>query len=392
MNRRWVWFSRQDDQKNSAISILACVETIASVCAFFFIIAYYDWGVRLLIGTIITPIFFLRSPESQEFTKEYYERAVERPQRFLMYGALVSLWLIYLDLPTWIILLIVPLGGVVFGHLYNSWYVQLTGSLAYFRKGLARLPQNYFSTLFATDITVRPEMFPESKGINGIPHWENSIFFFPRPRSPITFFLSVLTTLPLIGVVLLRFVAKASALTCLPLVYLSFPSLLLDNQKEQLIWIKSQSKKSIELFRLLLAVVVIISLVISVFDMPKLLSVQDVEAAENPLKMLATLYLVTDFSDIKPWQFLSVLSAVLSVVLYFFMDGCSKEAIAGRQTFSWRVNFIILGLRIRTVLLVLWILVTVYFSLKFYFAECELLDSVARFLSLFWGEQTCAAP
>ncbi|WP_298938576.1 hypothetical protein [uncultured Ruegeria sp.] len=390
MKRRWVWFTRQADQNNNAISVLATVETIASVGTFLLLIAFYDWGIGVFIGACLTPIFFLRSPESRKSTREYYERAVSRPHRFQLYGALTVVILVFLEAPIWTWIVMLSVGGYVGGHLFNAWYVQFDRSLRYFRAGLSHLSENYYTTLFATDITARPELFPESEKVAAIPHWETSIFSFPRPRNPVTFLLSFMATLVMIGVVLLRFAAKASALVCLPLVYLSWPSRFLNNHEEQLIWIKSQSAKSIELFRFALAITVVASLFLSIFDATKISEIQDIVSAENPARMLATLYYVTDPSHIKPWQYLSVASAVLSILLYLLMDGCRKEAIAGRRDFSWRVGIIVQGVKVRTLLLVSWLLVAGYFSLEFYYLECRIEDPLARILSYFWDEPTCA--
>lgn len=389
MNKRWVWIARQSGQNDNAISILACFEAIISVCTFLFFIAFYDWAAGLLLGAFITPIFFLRSPESERITRKYFEEAVSRSHRFVLYGSLAALLFYRLDFPFWVsAFLVIPMTGI--GHLFNSWYVQLTSSFAYLEKGLREMPENYFKTLFCTDVTSRPEMFPGSEGISAIPHWEKTIFFFPRPRNVLTFILCATMTLPLLGVVLLRFVAKASALTCLPLIYLSWPSYLLASRTEQLIWVKSQSAKSIELLRFMLAVTVVASFFLSVLDASMLLGSYRITHADNPVRMLATLYYVTDLSDVRPWQCISVVSAVLSVLIYFLMDGCRREAIAGRDEFSRRMGFIVLAQRVRTMLQVLWLFVAMYFTVEFYYFECKIEGQIALVLSYLWGFPTCA--
>lgn len=392
MGKRWAWFARQSNKNEDFFSVLACVETIASVSAFLFLIATYDWAVGILISAYITPIFFLRSPESLKSTKEYFERAVNRPHRFQLYGAMVAVWMFTLNAPLWIWLLVLPPAGLAIGHLYNSWYVQFSRSLYYFKEGLRALPKNYYETLFVVDITVQPEMFPESKTVQAIPHWQASIFFFPHPRTPLTFLLSVIITLTLVAVVVLRFASKASALIYLPLIYLSWPSKLHNNKLEQQIWIKSQSAKSIELLRFFLSVSVIVFFLLSIFDASEFLNTQDVTAAENPIRFFATLYYITDISDIKPWQTLSLLAAILSIWLYFLMDGCRKEALAGREKFNWRISVIVSGQRIRTLLSISWLLISAYFTLEFYHVKCDIGETMARILSYVWGEAICSAP
>lgn len=392
MKRRWTWFTCQADQNDEAFSILACLETIASVSVLLFLITTYDWGAGLLIGAYVAPIFFLRSPESLKSTKEYFERAVSRQYRFQLYGIMLGVWLHSYDAPIWMWIVFIPIGALAIGHLYNAWQVQFSRSLFYFREGVSHLPRNYYKTLFVTDVTARPEMFPGSEAVDAIPHWKDSIFFFPQPRTPFTFILSAMLTLPLLGVTLLRFASKSSALIYLPLIYLSWPSRLQNDREEQLIWIKSQSAKSIELFRFLLSLSILASLFFSILDASQFLDIQRVISADNPFRVVVTLYYVTDLTNIKPWQFLSLVNATLSIVLYFLMDGCRKEANAGRQEFRWKVPVIITGQRMRTLLLILWTITTAYFTLEFYFAECNIGEPLARVLGYFWGETTCVGP
>jgi hypothetical protein len=356
MHRRWVWYSYQADPSTNKFSILAFLETVGSIGAVISLAAYFDGAHWVLLASYFTPIFFLRSPESVNHTREYFVRAVNRPHRFQLYGSMVGIWLLYLNPPIWIWILFFPLTFII-GHLYNAWYVQFTGSILNLGKGVRNLPQNYYTTLFVNDITSIPEMFPGSGNIPAIPHWKTSIFYFPPPRTPITFFLSLMITITLIGNVLLRLVAKASAWLYLPIVYLSWPSALKTNQEEQMIWIKSQSAKSIELFRFAFSIVVVGFFFLAIFDAVKLLSFGALVPKDNPLGGIIALYYVTDLSDIKPWHLASLLGAGLSILVFFLMDSCRKEAIAGRNHFPFRVSLIVLLTKLRTLVLIIWILI-----------------------------------
>ena len=72
MKRRWVWFNRQTDQDDNVFSVLACLETLASVSIGLSLAVFYDWATWVLMFSLTAPIFFLRSPDSLESTKRYY--------------------------------------------------------------------------------------------------------------------------------------------------------------------------------------------------------------------------------------------------------------------------------------------------------------------------------
>lgn len=389
MKKRWVWISRQADPNDQVFSALACLETVACTMIFISFLFFWGWG-NWLLAILITPIFFLRSPESAVSTREYFERAVRRPHRFQLYGMLAAIVLARIDPPLWVWIIGVPIGSVGFGILFNAWYVQFSRSIIYFRQGIKCLPNNYYTALFVTDVTTTPEMFPGSAGVNAIPHWKHSIFFFPKPRNPVTFILSILWTIPLIGVIFLRFLAKASALIYLPVVYISWPANLLKDLEQQRIWIKSQSAKSIELLRFFLAFFFVAFFLLSVIDESALSTRSLFMSRENPLGIFVELYFITDFSRIMPWHYVSLISSSLSIVLYFLMDSCRKEAIAGRENFKSVIRFIILGVKLRSLLSVIWVSIAIVFTLKFYHSKCNIHEGVVyKILSYFFGD-TCA--
>jgi hypothetical protein len=392
MKRRWVWFNHQANQDENVFSVLACLETLASVCIGFSLAAFYDWAAWVLLFSLTAPVFFLRSPESLESTKRYYERAVARPHRFQLYGVLLILLLSLFNAPIWVWVIILLFGSVAFGNLFNAWYVQFNRSIRYLDKGIKLLPENYFRTLFVSDFTTKPELFPGSGDVAGVPHLSHSLLYFPPPRNPWTFILSANCTFALLGVMLLRFVSKASAWLYLPLVFLSWPSRLQADYAHQVIWIRSQSAKSIELFRFLLAILVALFFIGSILDVTNVAKLHSTISNENPIWPLITLYFVTDLSDVKPWQYLSVINAALSITLYFVMDGCRKESIAGQSEFPRRLKFIIFGTKLRTLLSLSWVLVVMFFTFDYYYSNCYFSGWLVHVLSLVLGERACEGP
>jgi len=392
MKRRWVWFNRQTDQDDNVFSVLACLETLTSVGIGLSLAVSYDWATWVFMFSLAAPIFFLRSPESLESTKRYFERAVARPHRFQLYGMLLVLSLIFFNAPIWVWVIVLPFGGLAFGHLYNAWYVQFNRSIGYLDKGIKLLPENYFRALFVSDFTTKPEMFPGSSDVAAVPHLSHSLLYFPPPRNPWTFILSANATFALLGVMLLRFLSKASAWLYLPLVFMSWPSRLQTDYEHQVIWIRSQSAKSIELFRFYFAILVALFFLGSILDATEVANLPSVSSNENPIGTLITLYFVTDLSEVKPWHYLSVINAVLSITLYFVMDGCRKESIAGRSGFPRRLKYIILGTKLRTLLSFSWILVVMFFTFDYYYSNCSIPGWLSRFVSLFLEEHACKSP
>ncbi len=392
MKRRWVWFNRQADQDDNIFSVLACLETLASVSIGLSLAVSYDWATWVLILSLIAPIFFLRSPESLESTKRYYERAVHRPHRFQLYGVLFALILYNFNAPFWAWVVLLAFGGLAFGHLYNAWYIQFNSTLAHIDKGIKQLPENYFRTLFVSDFTTKPEMFPGSGNVAAVPHLSHSLLYFPPPRNLWTFIVSANCTFALLGVMALRFVSKASAWLYLPLVFLSWPSRLQTDYKHQIIWIRSQSAKSIELFRFLLAVLIVLFFLGSILDATEVTNLLPVGSRENPLGTLIALYFVTDLNDVQPWHYISVINAALTITLYFMMDGCRKESIAGQTEFPRRLWLIIFGTRLRSLLSVFWILVVMFFTVEYYYLHCNFSGWLTHLPSFFLGEQACEAP
>ena len=173
---------------------------------------------------------------------------------------------------------------------------------------------------------------------------------------------------------------------------MSWPSRLQTDHEHQVIWIRSQSAKSIELFRFLLAALVALFFLGSIFDAAEMANLLSVSSNENPIGTLITLYFVTDLSDVKPWHYLSVINAVLSITLYFVMDGCRKESIAGQSGFPRRLKFIIFGTKLRTLLSLSWILVVVFFTFGYYYSNCNIPEWLSRFVSVFLEEHACKSP
>lgn len=386
VEKRWVWANVMSANNGKSVSVLACFETFACAFLFLVLVIFFDFGIGLLMGSLLTPVFFLRSPSSLKETKGHFE-LIRSGLKFQMFGALCAAFLFTIEAPWWAWGFALPL-GYCGGHLFDAWFVQFMNSISHSKEGIKHLSDNYFDTLFVKDITTRPEMFPGSEEISSLPQWSHSVFYFPPPRNPITFLFSVMMTLTLFGVVLLRFSAKASALVCLPLIYVSLPSGKIVDPQERLIWIKSQSAKSIETIRLFLAASVLLSVAWSTLDLLAFSQKIDLLSDENPFSIVAMFYFVTDLKSIQPWQAISAASAVITVFLYFVMDSWRNEAIAGRNEFP-KYKMVVLGLRIRTLLTVAWFVVSLIFALKYYYFDCTFGSALTRSLFYVWGEAGC---
>lgn len=74
LSKGWVWWSSVASHKAKLKSVLACVETLLAVCAYWWIAWRYDTHVHLVTSVLIAPLLLLRSPESIAAGLRWFEK------------------------------------------------------------------------------------------------------------------------------------------------------------------------------------------------------------------------------------------------------------------------------------------------------------------------------
>ena len=76
--QNFVWYTAQEGRDGDKISVVACMEVILSVAAYWWIAWYYDTYAHLLVSICLAPLVLLRSDESVELGLRWYERYWDR--------------------------------------------------------------------------------------------------------------------------------------------------------------------------------------------------------------------------------------------------------------------------------------------------------------------------
>jgi hypothetical protein len=386
-SRGWTWVGSKKSVSTGEVSVLAAVEVLLASSAFWFVAVYLDSYTHIIAGIFLAPLSLLRSDESIRSVHGYYSRAEKRAHRFQLYGILTFLWLVYINPPTWI-WIAVFVNGVAIGHLYNAWYVQFMHSLIYLRKGLANLPDNFYRSMFMVDVFVEPEMFPNSEQFIAVPHWKYSLFQ-RFPRNPLYILAGLNATTALVFICIMRLFIKSTIWFYLPILYIFGHSQRLAKSEELRIWLKSQTAKIHEWARFLFAVVTLLIAFIAAAEVDAfndLLSASRV--GETPVSVFSLIF-VLDFHSLYPWQYLTLPSACLTVILFIWQDSLRREALAGREDFGWQPPFLVRTIRVRDLLVIGWLVIAFIYALDFWHENCKVAGWIDLILSIPFGKSNC---
>ena len=104
--------------------------------------------------------------------------------------------------------------------------------------------------------------------------------------------------------------------------------------------------------------------------------------------------MVLDFGDIRPWQYFTLPSAGLTILLVLWLDSIRKEEAAGAtiDALGWKITTAIFTDRVRSLLVYIWLGLALYYFAEYAYGRCLLPDWITSSLEWRFGPPTCAAP
>ena len=104
--------------------------------------------------------------------------------------------------------------------------------------------------------------------------------------------------------------------------------------------------------------------------------------------------MVLDFGDIRPWQYFTLPSAALTILLVLWLDSIRKEEAAGAtiDALGWKIRLAIRADRVRSLLVYIWLGLALYYFAEYAYGRCLLDDWMASWLEWRFGPLACPAP
>lgn len=171
--------------------------------------------------------------------------------------------------------------------------------------------------------------------------------------------------------VALRFAAKSTTWFYLPLLYIVGNPKRLNDPKEMIIWIRSQPAKLHEKFRFWMGAFTLFIATIASIDSQALHSVLAASnIGETPISIFS-LFLVLDMNSLYPWQLITLPNALLTIVIFLWLDSLRREADAGRISFGSSPLVLIKLIRVRNLMVTVWLAIAMIYAIRYTYFSCR---------------------
>ena len=164
--------------------------------------------------------------------------------------------------------------------------------------------------------------------------------------------------------------------------------------EERRVWVCSTPAKNIEWVRVVLSVVTLGGVVLALADPGRAWTVaQSVGVGEVPFTILSAVA-VLDFDRAQPWHWVQVPAALLTLVIFFALDGLRKRLDAGGAVDMQgrRVWLLILVFRVREVLGLIWIAMVLWYVpdlVRILHQGCQLIGVTESLAARVFGPADC---
>ena len=291
------------------------------------------------------------------------------------------------------------MAGVGVGFLLRAMLTRVLASITFFWTGFRRLPLSWRQALFVTDIANAPELVPgigkEYENLT-VRSWTKEILTQNETSNSII--AAIFLTIVFLPSLLYRYSLKSTCWLYFPFIYIATAPAPMRSAEERFKWAASQPGKRVEWVRMLLACVTLIVFaagiavpMLAAERLPALLL--SAGLGEVPISVFS-LILVLDWGQIhlKPWQWLTLPSAAITVALFFWLDSIGRDVAAGREdpSLGWQSRVAYLLDRARTVLVIGWLLLAFAYAMQAFHEECDTDPNMQWLLDQAFGP--CTAP
>lgn len=192
---------------------------------------------------------------------------------------------------------------------------------------------------------------------------------------------------------LYRYSIKSTCWLYLPLIYVAHLPGRLRDAEGRLIWVRALPAKFIEATRFGLAVLTLGIAFFALIDAAALRALLTAAGARETPVTIFSLLVVLDFGDIRPWQYFTLPSAALTILLFLLLDSIRKEEAAGAtiDALGWKIGTALFADRVRSLLVYSWLALALYYFAEYAYRGCLLPDWMASWLEWRFGPLTCIA-
>jgi len=150
--RTWVWRSYPGTTDAGIFSVLAAIEVVAAIAAYWGYAIWAHTQVHLLISILVAPLLLLRSEQSVELGIRWFKRFDIIPNEIDLFESDSEI-LRAIKTPFYVLFLLVR--GLVLALL-----IRVAATACHPFAGIGSLSRNWWRTIFSTDIFTKPEIIP----------------------------------------------------------------------------------------------------------------------------------------------------------------------------------------------------------------------------------------
>lgn len=203
-------------------------------------------------------------------------------------------------------------------------------------------------------------------------------------------FLCSLVLFPaFISTIFFRLVLKSTAWFYLPLL---FQTSSYDGQS-RLVWMRSFPRLAISRVRLVLSLIAIgVAGAALIVDIPSAITAWQLGQAMDLPVVPVSLLLVLNWTALFPWQYASLATALLTLVLFFSLDRMGKREAAGETVVEtgFALRSMVWTDRLRTFSTLAWLALITPPTLRFFYCSRQLPDWAHKPLEWIFDQSACA--
>ena len=446
-DRSWCWISSPESRAANRLSVLAVVETVLAVIAYWWIAVEFDTYLHLAVSVLAAPLVLLRSDESVKMGARLFQEFAEEEQIGRVWNVatvivaagcagmgawvLATHWLV--DFDDWplfwrsAILGVMALNtglavagavavtvtgistgalflgpGIMFGYLLRAMLIRVLATVAHLPKGVKEFPRNWIFLNACSDVKTPPELVP-GLPMDSVFRLERLISGFNDRSFDDRIFYSIAIPVFFVPSLLYRYSLKSTAWLYLPIIYIASLPARLSSVVDREVWLGFFGNYVLGWLQLGLAVVSLGIAFFSFLDVAAFARVLDAAREIGvPLTPLGIVF-VLDWSAVQPWHFVSLPSAALTVALYLWTNQLRARIRAERRvekdtgaTLSAPFDFLgaafnalLWVVRLRNILTITWVAIALYGFLALALETCKIPADVQFLLEWHFGPVAC---
>ena len=280
--------------------------------------------------------------------------------------------------------------GFALGLFVRALTCRIAGALRYLPAGVAAMPENWKRILLVTDTIAPPELLPvppdSGPKLDLRKFWSDAMEHRDRALQLGLILVAVLVCLPSF---FYRLSIKSTFWLYGPLIYLAHRPAWTQDPVQRLAWLNTAP--AFEWLRMILSCITLALTFWALADPGRASTLAHaVGMGEAPFTLLSAVF-VLDLSRLQPWHAFTVTSAVLTFVLFFWLD-YARRFIANKGDLaldSWQMKLAVFAWRLRALIGILWMALVLWYAPKHLHDTCQVDSFLLPITDLIYGPAAC---